>query len=202
MAAKRYFYSDTISQFFTRSTQEIVGFLTSADAHDINKETSNSWNKEIGILKCALTAYSNREDVYFEYNIPRMGRYVDVIVLIDGIVFALEYKTSGQKFTRDALVQVWNYAIVTWDIYFRSSKDQSSWRHYQLRSGTNWQKNNKEINQEYQINTYRVLLIRARQGMVIVVPEGDSNVPSDETRKPEWYDGIYNYLKGIGINEI
>lgn len=111
MAAKRYFYSDTISQFLTRSTQEIVGFLTAADTHDINKETSNSWNEEIDTLKCALAAYSNRGSVYFEYNIPRMGRRADVIALIDGIVFVLEYKTSEQKFTREALVQVWDYAI-------------------------------------------------------------------------------------------
>ena len=39
-------------------------------------------------------------------------------------------------------------------------------------------------------------------GMVIVVPNGDHGVPPDETRKPEWYDGIYNYLKEIGIPEI
>ena len=37
---------------------------------------------------------------------------------------------------------------------------------------------------------------------VIVVPDGDHGVPPDETRKPEWYDGIYNYLKNIGIVEI
>jgi hypothetical protein len=38
--------------------------------------------------------------------------------------------------------------------------------------------------------------------MVIVVPNGDDSIPPDETRKPEWYDGIYNYLKSIGIKEI
>ena len=65
-----------------------------------------------------------------------------------------------------------------------------------------WQNINKLINQEYHINAYRVLLTRARQGMVIVVPDGDHGVPPDETRKPEWYDDIYNYLKNIGIVEI
>ena len=66
----------------------------------------------------------------------------------------------------------------------------------------NGQNINKGINQQYQLNAYRVLLTRARQGMVIVVPNGDHGVPPDETRKPEWYDGIYNYLKEIGIKEI
>ncbi|MDO4497912.1 MAG: DUF2075 domain-containing protein [Bacteroidales bacterium] len=95
-----------------------------------------------------------------------------------------------------------DWACVAWDADLRLSKDGKSWLHYQLRSGTNWQNINKPINQEYQINAYRVLLTRARQGMVIVIPNGDYGVPPDETRKPEWYDGIYNYLKDLGIKEI
>lgn len=95
-----------------------------------------------------------------------------------------------------------DWACVAWDADLRLNKEQTTWQHYQLRSGTKWQNINKPINQEYQINAYRVLLTRARQGMVIVVPDGDHGVPPDETRKPEWYDGIYKYLKEIGIGEI
>lgn len=94
-----------------------------------------------------------------------------------------------------------DWACVAWDADLRLNKSHTQWQHFQLRSGTTWQNINKEINQEYQINAYRVLLTRARQGMVIVVPEGDTSVPPDETRKPEWYDGIYKYLKDIGIKE-
>lgn len=95
-----------------------------------------------------------------------------------------------------------DWACVAWDADLRLNKDHTKWSHHQLRSGTNWQNINKPINQEYQINAYRVLLTRARQGMVIVVPHGDNGVPPDETRKPEWYDDIYNYLKEIGIKEV
>lgn len=95
-----------------------------------------------------------------------------------------------------------DWACVAWDADLRLNKEQTAWQHHQLRSGTKWQNINKPINQQYQINAYRVLLTRARQGMVIVVPNGDDGVPPDETRKPEWYDGIYNYLKEIGIKEI
>ena len=95
-----------------------------------------------------------------------------------------------------------DWACVAWDADLRHNKEQTAWQHHQLRSGTKWQNINKPINQQYQINAYRVLLTRARQGMVIVVPNGDNGVPPDETRKPEWYDGIYNYLKDIGIKEI
>lgn len=95
-----------------------------------------------------------------------------------------------------------DWACVAWDADLRLNDDHTKWKHYQLRSGTKWQNINKPINREYQINAYRVLLTRARQGMVLVVPNGDYGVPPDETRKPEWYDGIYNYLKDIGIKEI
>lgn len=95
-----------------------------------------------------------------------------------------------------------DWACVAWDADLRLNPKSGNWEHYQLRSGTNWQRINKKINQEYQINAYRVLLTRARQGMIILVPNGDYGNPPDETRKPEWYDGIYNYLKEIGIPEI
>jgi len=58
---------------------------------------------------------------------------------------------------------------------------------------------NKAERKQYLKNAYRVLLTRARQGMVIVVPEGDSE---DPTRHASFYDGTYRYLKEIGFTEI
>lgn len=61
--------------------------------------------------------------------------------------------------------------------------------------------------QKYMLNAYRVLLTRARAGMVICVPAGNSNKNvsgfwEDSTRLPEYYDGTYQYLKSLGIEEI
>ena len=111
MAARRFYYSDSISAFLNRSVNEIIGELTLASQHDINEETSSSWVEEIDTLKEALAPFSGHGSVYFEYNIPRMGRRADVVAVIDGIVFVLEYKTAEQKFHRDAIVQVWDYAL-------------------------------------------------------------------------------------------
>ena len=111
MAARRFYYSDSISAFLNRSVNEIIGELTLASQHDINDETSSSWVEEIDTLKEALAPFSGHGSVYFEYNIPRMGRRADVVAVIDGIVFVLEYKTAEQKFHRDAIVQVWDYAL-------------------------------------------------------------------------------------------
>ena len=111
MSAQRYYYSDKICDFLGRNVNEIIGSLTLSSAHDINEETSMSWVEEIETLKDALKPYADMGSVYFEYNIPRMGRRADVIAVIDGIVFILEYKTANQKFTRDAIIQVWDYAL-------------------------------------------------------------------------------------------
>ena len=65
--------------------------------------------------------------------------------------------------------------------------------------GSKWQKIHLAHRQMYLKNAYRVLLTRARQGMVIVVPHGDLD---DSTRHPSYYDPIYSYLADLGIKEI
>ncbi len=82
-----------------------------------------------------------------------------------------------------------DWTLLAWDANMRF--EDGSWRYYEFR-GTNW--NRKRINSDYVKNAYRVLLTRARQGMVLYVPYGS---PDDETRKPEWYDGIYDVLKSV-----
>ena len=111
MPALRYYYSATISEFLTKNTEEIVGKLTLASQHDINDDTSNSWVEEIETLRNVLEPYKERGSIYFEYNIPRMGRRADVILVIDELIYVLEFKTVGSRFTHDAIIQVWDYAL-------------------------------------------------------------------------------------------
>lgn len=89
-----------------------------------------------------------------------------------------------------------DWACVIWDADFRYKK--GSWVYKSFR-GSKWTSINKEERKTYLKNAYRVLLTRARQGMVIVVPPGD---PEDPTRIPEFYNPIYEYLKSIGFEEI
>jgi hypothetical protein len=86
-----------------------------------------------------------------------------------------------------------DWACVSWDGDLRYSED--SWKTFSF-AGTKWQNIHNDERKKYLINAYRVLLTRARQGMVIVVPEGN---PEDHTRKYEYYDSTYNYIKNIGI---
>ncbi len=89
-----------------------------------------------------------------------------------------------------------DWACVAWDADFRYV--ENNWQHWSF-CGAKWQNINKEERKKYQKNAYRVLLTRARQGMVIVVPEGDK---ADKTRPPEYYNSTYEYLKSIGFEVI
>lgn len=104
-----------------------------------------------------------------------------------------------------------DYTCVLWDADMRY--ENGKWKYYSFNSkNSKWneQKGETESNQEkikYMLNAYRVLLTRARSGMVICIPYGNSNktvtgYPEDKTRLPEFYNGTYEYLKSLGIKEI
>lgn len=86
-----------------------------------------------------------------------------------------------------------DWSCVVWDGDLRYSKN--GWQTFSFR-GKKWQNINKIERKKYLLNAYRVLLTRARQGMVIVIPEGNEN---DHTRNKEYYDPTFNYLKDIGL---
>ena len=102
-----------------------------------------------------------------------------------------------------------DYACVLWDADMRYVNGE--WHFYRFNKNS-WKElfpetESKQEQMQYMLNAYRVLLTRARAGMVICVPEGNSHkTPSgfweDSTRLPEYYDGTYEYLKSMGFEEI
>lgn len=89
-----------------------------------------------------------------------------------------------------------DWTCIAWDANLR--KVDGGWEFKKFR-GTEWQNINDDIKKRYLLNTYRVLLTRARQGMVVFVPEGDE---SDRTRKPEFYDPIFEYFIQCGVPRL
>jgi hypothetical protein len=89
-----------------------------------------------------------------------------------------------------------DWACVAWDgdLLYKDGE----WKHRQFKT-TGWVNINKDDLKNYHINAYRVLLTRARRGMIILIPEGDLE---DETRKKDFYDSTYQYFKQIGIPEV
>jgi len=89
-----------------------------------------------------------------------------------------------------------DWTAICWDADFRYASGQ--WTSHRF-SGTNWQRINAEDRRLYLKNSYRVLLTRARQGMVIFVPKGNQQ---DRTRPTEFYDETFQVLSDIGFRCI
>lgn len=124
--------------------------------------------------------------------------------------------TRSSNYLEDAATEIQvqglelDYTCLLWDADMRC-KD-GKWSFYSFNGNTRWNEvigdcESKQEKQKYMLNAYRVLLTRARRGMVICVPTGNPNKTTtgfweDSTRLPEYYDGTYQYLKSIGIDEI
>ena len=89
-----------------------------------------------------------------------------------------------------------DWTIICWDANLRFNGLEFEYYNF---LGTKWNNVRNEDNILYLKNAYRVLLTRARQGFIIFIPNGDEN---DKTMLPAYYDGVYSYLKDIGIEEI
>ncbi len=125
---------------------------------------------------------------------------IDVRVEVDPVKWFLNPKDDirSSYFLEDAATEFQvqglelDWTCVTWDADLRLN---GGWSFHDFR-GSRWMNVNNDDNRRYLLNAYRVLLTRARQGMVIFVPPGNAH---DATRLPEYYDRTFAYLSGLGI---
>ena len=105
----RAYYSDTIFNFINTSTDEIIGILSSKSISSVESNQISAWKAEIKILKKALINFSGK--IYFEFTIPRMGKRIDVLLIIKSTLFVLEFKVGEVVFSSYAIDQVVDYAL-------------------------------------------------------------------------------------------
>ncbi|PWB62062.1 MAG: hypothetical protein C3F16_07220 [Betaproteobacteria bacterium] len=126
---------------------------------------------------------------------------IDIRVAIDPVHWFLNERndTRSSDFLEDCATEFQvqglelDWTCVNWDGDLRYSGGR--WSFHDFR-GSRWENVKQQERQIYLRNAYRVLLTRARQGMVVFVPPGD---PADSTRPPAYYDPTFEYLKGLGI---
>jgi DUF2075 family protein len=106
---QREYYSDSIANFLQSSTEEILGKLALNNDFALIQTQRGAWVTQIDILRKVLEPY--RGSIYFEYSIPRMGRRIDVVLLIGPVIFVLEFKVGEHEFTTHAIDQVCDYAL-------------------------------------------------------------------------------------------
>lgn len=124
--------------------------------------------------------------------------------------------TRSSNYLEDAATEIQvqglelDYTCLLWDADMRY--ENGEWKYYTFSKSSKWKElipdtESKQDRMKYMLNAYRVLLTRARVGMIICVPEGNPHKTKtgfweDSTRLPEFYDGTYEYLKNIGLYEI
>jgi DUF2075 family protein len=106
---KREYYTDSISNFLGSSPEEIIGKLTLNNEFPLEQTQRDAWLAEIQILKPVLLPYQGA--IYFEYSIPRMGRRIDVVIIISSVIFIIEFKIGEKDFAKSAVDQVCDYAL-------------------------------------------------------------------------------------------
>lgn len=106
---KREYYSDSIINFLKTKQDEILGKLTRNSDFDLGQNQRDAWVEQIIILQKCLIDYSG--SIYFEYSIPRMGKRIDIVLIIESAVFVLEFKVGEKEFSSNALDQVLDYAL-------------------------------------------------------------------------------------------
>lgn len=160
--------------------------------------TAKEWVKKqargterYGLLASSEAKRLRAEGIWVLSKINHVGWFLNDKDNVDSSYYlevaASEYKVQGLEV---------DYALLAWDADFRF--ENNSFTYHKFR-GDSWNNVKQERDRRYMKNAYRVLLTRARQGLIIFIPNGSDK---DKSRKKEYYDGTYQYLKSLGIEEL
>ncbi|MBX7166862.1 MAG: DUF2075 domain-containing protein [Pirellulales bacterium] len=104
-------YSASIESFLDSPTDAILGQLVERSDFAIELPQRDAWISEVHLLRNVLGDYRQRGAVYFEFSVPRLGKRIDVLAIIDHVVFVLEFKVGERQFTSRGIEQVYDYAL-------------------------------------------------------------------------------------------
>ena len=107
---QRSYYSARIREFLDEKPETLLGKLMVSDEFSTTDLQKNAWRKEIDILQDQLRSVENG-DIAFEYTIPRMGHRIDVVCIIHGLIFLLEFKVGDREYRKSTADQVMDYAL-------------------------------------------------------------------------------------------
>ncbi len=99
------YYQDDLVSFISSNENEVLGILASHHRFDLENEQRNAWQQQIRILKNALNSFLTAR-IYFEFAIPRLGKRADVVLLMGGVIFVIEFKVGAKTVDRSAIEQV------------------------------------------------------------------------------------------------
>jgi hypothetical protein len=109
VSSLRAWYGASIRDFLNSSADTIFAQLAKRNDFDLISTQRDAWIEQIEFLRSSLKGLTGT--LYLEFNIPRMGRRIDAVLLIGSVVFVVEFKVGEKEFERAAFEQVWDYAL-------------------------------------------------------------------------------------------
>jgi hypothetical protein len=109
---ERWGYGASIADFLIDEPQRIIGALTTWHSFAVDPSQKIAWLEQISILQNVLKPYAaSNGALFFEYDIPRLGLRIDTVLVLGHVLFVLEFKVGARDYSRDAIDQVWDYAL-------------------------------------------------------------------------------------------
>ena len=104
------YFNASIAEFLVANDDEILGALTRRHGFSLEHQQKHAWQAQISILKEVLPADLEGQ-IFFEFSIPRMGKRADLVLIVGGVIFVIEFKIGAHHFERSGIEQVHDYAL-------------------------------------------------------------------------------------------
>jgi hypothetical protein len=108
-ASLRFWYGASITEFISASADSVLAQLTRNCEFALLPTQRDAWLAQMEFLRLQIKELPG--SIFFEFNIPRMGRRIDVVLVIGPVIFAIEFKVGEKTFDRAAIDQVWDYGL-------------------------------------------------------------------------------------------
>ena len=106
---RRAYYSSSIAGFINQNPEHILGKITRENTFELNIQQRNAWIEQTQLLKDVLCKYEGK--LYFEFSIPRMGRRIDAVVIIDSVIFIIDDNLEANRFVQNRNSKNYSYSF-------------------------------------------------------------------------------------------
>lgn len=104
-------FQASIGDFLDTAPESVIGSLARASSFAVEATQLAAWDEQVKLLQGVLAHYRDRGDVFFEFVLPRLGRRIDALLLLEQWVVVIEFKVGESSFAAKAIDQVWDYAL-------------------------------------------------------------------------------------------
>ncbi len=104
------YFNASIAEFLVANDDEILGALTRRHGFSLEHQQKHAWQAQISILKEVLPADLEGQ-IFFEFSIPRIGKRADLVLIVGGVIFVIEFKIVAHHFERSGIERVHDYAL-------------------------------------------------------------------------------------------